>query len=103
MTRILGLVVIAALAGCGHNNRVVIYRSLSQPGAMQTCDANKRYHFEVKGADAEDAKRKAAEQIRSTVTTSGGCGGYVYDERSGKALDGSTIDAGNYQWCSCSS
>jgi hypothetical protein len=94
------LLLLVLFAGCP-GKQVKIYRSLSEPGAMQTCDANKRYRAEVKGADAADAKAKAESQIRTTITSTKGCGALVFNEGSGKALDGTTNHVADYQWCKC--
>lgn len=94
------LSLVLALAGCPKKS-ATIYRSLSEPGAMQTCDANKVFRVEVKGADAEDAKAKGEAKIRDTVTTNGGCGGYVFNDGAGKALDGTTNYVADFQLCSC--
>jgi hypothetical protein len=102
MLRIVGFVVLVTLTGCPKRG-VTIYRSLSEPGAMKTCDANKRFRAEVKGSDAKDAKRKAEDQIRSTVKTNGGCGALIFNEGSGKALDGTTNHVADFQLCSCGS
>jgi hypothetical protein len=102
MLRIIGLVAVLALTGCPKQG-ITIHRSLSEPGAMKTCDANKRFRAEVKGSDAKDAKHKAEEQIRTSVKTNGGCGAFIFNEASGKALDGTTNHVADYQLCSCGS
>jgi len=98
------LLVLAALAvllaGCP-GKQVTIYRSLSEHGAMETCDANQSFRAEVKGADAEDAKAKLEDQIRKLVGEKGGCGALIYNEGSGKALDGTTNHVADYQLCKC--
>src|SRR6188474_1896082 len=60
---LLGVIAVLGLSGCP-KKQITIYRSLSEPGAMQTCDANQRFRAEVKGKDADDAKAKAEAQIR---------------------------------------
>lgn len=94
------LLLLAVLAGCPGKN-IVIYRSLSEPGAMQTCDANQRYRAEAKGADAADAKAKLEAMVRDTISTQKGCGAFIYNEGSGKALDGTTNHVADYQLCKC--
>jgi hypothetical protein len=94
------LVLTVVLTGCPKSD-VVIYRSLSEPGAMKTCDANTRFRAEVVGADAADAKAKAEAQIRTTVASNNGCGAFVYNEGSGKKLDGRTNHVADYQLCKC--
>jgi len=99
----LGFVSVIALvlvAGCPKKS-VTIYRSLSEPGAMQTCDANTRFRAEAKGSDAADARSKMEAQIRDTVTKNGGCAAFIYNEGSGKALDGSTNAVADFQLCKC--
>lgn len=94
------LVLLVLLAGCPGKD-VTIYRSLSEPGAMQTCDANQRFRVEVKGIDAKDAKHKANAEIRSAVAARGGCGALIFNEGAGKALDGTTNHVADYQLCRC--
>ena len=81
-------VLLLFVAGCPATSDIAIYRSLSQPGAMQTCDANQRYRAEVKGADPAEAKAKGEAKIRTTIASAKGCGAFVFNEGSGKALDG---------------
>ncbi len=88
------------LAGCPKKS-ITIYRSLSEPGAMQTCDANTRFRAEAKGTDAADAKAKAEAQIRDVISQNKGCGALIYNEGSGKALDGTTNHVADYQLCKC--
>jgi hypothetical protein len=99
MKRFVGLLFVMVLTGCFGG--VKIYRSLSEPGAMQTCDANKRFRAEVQGADADEAKKKAEKEIRSSVKQNKGCGAYIFNEGSGKKLDGSTNHFADYQLCDC--
>jgi hypothetical protein len=94
---VLSLVLLTACPKRG----VTIYRSLSEPGAMQTCDANQRFRVEVKGSDAADAKRKAESEIRSSVATRKGCGALIFNEGSGKTLEGATNHVADYQLCTC--
>jgi hypothetical protein len=106
MNRIIGLGLFVAcalsLAGCPKGGpNVTIYRKLSEPGAMQTCDANKRFRVEAKGATAEEAKAKAEAQIREGVSQNQGCGAYIWNEGSGKQLDGQINHVADYQLCSC--
>jgi len=96
----LGLLTVLALTGCP-KKQITIYRSLSEPGAMQTCDANQRFRAEAKGKDADDAKAKAEAEIRSVITTNKGCGALIFNEGSGKALDGTTNHVADYQLCKC--
>ena len=88
------------LAGCPKKN-VTIYRSLSEPGAMQTCDANKQYRTEVVGKDEADAREKGEAQMRDTIRSQGGCAALVINDGAGKKLDGNWNYASNYQYCSC--
>jgi len=83
----LACVLVLLLAGCPKKD-VVIYRSLSEKGAMETCDANQRFRAEAVGKDAADAKAKMEIQVRSTVTQNGGCGALIFNEGNGKKLDG---------------
>jgi hypothetical protein len=95
-------VIAVILAGCpGHH--VTIYRSLSEPGAMQTCDANQSFRAEAKGSDAKDAKAKVEDQISKLVRDKKGCGALIYNEGSGKALDGTTNHVADFQLCRCGS
>jgi len=87
------------LAGCPA--QVTIYRSLSEPGAMQTCDANQRFRAEAVGVDATDAKAKLEAMIRDTVKSKQGCGALIFNEGSGKKLDGTTNHVADYQLCRC--
>ena len=98
----LALVLLALLGGCP-GKHVTIYRSLSEHGAMETCDANQSYRAEAKGADAKDAKAKLEAQIRTLVTDKKGCGALIYNEGSGKALDGTTNHVADFQLCTCGS
>ena len=91
---------VLALAGCPGPN-VTIYRSLSEPGAMKTCDANQRFRAEKVGADAATAKAEAESEIRSVVAKNKGCGAFIFNEGSGKKLDGTTNHVADYQLCRC--
>ena len=91
---------VLALAGCPKKS-ITIYRSLSEPGAMQTCDANTRFRVEAKGKDAAEAKAKAEAEIRSVITQNKGCGALIYNEGSGKTLDGPINHVADYQLCRC--
>jgi len=91
---------IALLAGCPKKS-ITIYRSLSEPGAMQTCDANTRFRVEAKGADAKEAKANAEAEIRSVIAKNQGCGALIYNEGSGKTLDGPINHVADYQLCKC--
>ncbi|MDI1446272.1 hypothetical protein [Polyangium sp. 6x1] len=99
MKRIIGMAFIVALAGC--LGGVKIYRSLSEPGAMKTCDANTRFRVEAKGADADEAKRKAEAGIRESVKQNKSCGAYIFNEGSGTTLEGTTNHVADYQLCDC--
>lgn len=88
------------LAGCPKKS-VTIYRSLSEPGAMETCDANTRFRVEELGKDAAEAKAKADAQIRDTVSKNKGCGALVTNEGSGKTLDGPIRHVADFQLCKC--
>jgi len=91
-----------ALAGCPKGgSQVKIYRNLGEPGAMQTCDANQRFRAEAKGATAEEAKANAEAQIQESVTQHQGCGAYIWNEGSGKQLDGQVNHVADYQLCKC--
>jgi len=92
---------LSMLTACPSGKQIKIYRSLSEPGAMKTCDANQRFRAEVKGKDAAEAKAKAEAEIRSTITTNKGCGAFIFNEGSGKALDGTTNHVADYQLCKC--
>jgi hypothetical protein len=94
------LALLAILAGCPAK-QVTIYRSLSEPGAMQTCDANLRFRAEAKGSDAADAKLKLEAMIRDNITSRRGCAALIFNEASGKALDGTTNAVADYQFCKC--
>lgn len=100
--RSLLLVILVLVCGCP-GKHVTIYRSLSEHGAMETCDANQSYRAEAKGADAKDAKAKMEDQIRKLVGDKGGCGALIYNEGSGKALDGTTNHVADFQLCKCGS
>ena len=91
---------VVALAGCPKKS-VTIYRSLSEPGAMQTCDANTRFRVEQLGKDAAEAKSKAEAEIRSTVSKNKGCGAFITNEGSGKTLDGPIRHVADFQLCKC--
>jgi hypothetical protein len=97
---LLGLATLFALAGCPKKS-ITIYRKLSEPGAMQTCDANTRFRAEVKGDDAGAAKSKAEAEIRSVIAQNKGCGAYVYNEGAGKTLAGDFTYVADYQLCKC--
>ena len=88
-----------ALAGCP-KKQVTIYRSLTSD-AMKTCDANQRYRVEIKGKDAAEAKANAEAEIRSVVAKNKGCGAYIFNEGSGKTLDGPINHVADYQLCKC--
>ena len=98
---LLGFAVVTAFAtGCPKKS-ITIYRSLSEPGAMQTCDANTRFRVEAKGTDAREAKANAEAEIRSVVSQNKGCGALIYNEGSGKTLDGPINHVADYQLCKC--
>jgi hypothetical protein len=88
-----------AMAGCPRKD-ITIYRKLTDP-AQKTCDANQRYRVEAKGADANEARQKAEAEIRSVITQNNGCGAFIWNEGSGKALDGTFNHAADYQFCRC--
>jgi hypothetical protein len=88
------------LVGCPKKS-FVIYRSLSEAGAMQSCDANKQFHFEVKGKTEAEARANGEAQIRQTVTSNNGCGALIINDGAGTTLDGGYTYAGNFQWCAC--
>jgi hypothetical protein len=94
------LAFVLALAGCPGKN-ISIYRSLGEPGAMKTCDANQRFRAEKVAADAATAKAEAEAEIRSVVATNKGCGAFIFNEGSGKKLDGRTTHVADYQLCRC--
>jgi hypothetical protein len=101
MKRLLAcLVGIASLTACPKSS-IVIYRSLSQPGAMQSCDANKQYHFEVTGKTEAEARSNGEAFMRKTVTETKGCGALIVNDGAGTRLDGGWNYAGNFQWCGC--
>ena len=93
-------VLLLVLVGCPKKD-VVIYRSLSEKGAMQTCDANSRFRADAVGKDAADAKSKMESQVRSTVTQNGSCGAFIYNEAVGKKLDGDYNAVADFQLCRC--
>jgi len=95
------LVCIAFLVTGCPKKQVVIYRSLSQAGAMDTCDANKQFHFEVKGATEAEARSNGEAEIRKTVEANQGCGALIINDGAGTRLDGGYTYAGNFQWCRC--
>jgi hypothetical protein len=102
---LLGFVVVCfalvtSLTGCPKKS-ITIYRSLSEPGAMQTCDANTRFRAEAKGADAKEAKAHAESAIRSVIAKNKGCGALIYNEGAGKTLDGPIKYVADYQLCKC--
>ena len=80
---------------------ITIYRSLSEPGAMQTCDANTRFRAEAQGADAKAAKANAEAEIRGVIAKNKGCGALVYNEVSTKTLDGPINHVADFQLCKC--
>ncbi len=88
------------LTGCPRKG-VVIYRNLSDPGAMKTCDANQRYRVEVDGANEKAARRAGEDQIKAAVATNKGCGAYIYNDGAGSKLDGGFHYAADYQLCTC--
>jgi len=89
-----------ALTGCPKNG-ITIYRSLSEPGAMKTCDANQRFRVEAQGADEAAARRNGEAQIRSAVAANKGCGAFIFNDGAGKKLDGGFNYAADYQLCTC--
>jgi hypothetical protein len=93
------VLLLLVLAGCPAN--VTLYRSLSEPGAMQTCDANSRFRAEAKGAAADDARLNVEVLIRNNVKAQKGCGAFIYNEASGKTLDGNVNHVADYQLCRC--
>ena len=94
------VLLLGTLAGCPKKS-ITIYRSLSEPGAMQSCDANTRFRVEAKGADAKEAKSNAEAEIRSVISKNKGCGALIYNEASGKTLDGPINHVADYQLCKC--
>jgi hypothetical protein len=93
------LTLLALLAGCPAN--VTIYRSLSEPGAMQTCDANTRFRAEAQGAAADDARLNVELEIKKTIQEQKGCGALIFNEGSGKTLDGNVKHVADFQLCRC--
>ena len=89
-----------ALTGCPKKG-VVIYRSLSEPGAMKTCDANQRFRVEADGKDEAAARRAGEDQIRAAVATNKGCGALIFNDGAGSKLDGGFHYAADYQLCKC--
>ena len=104
MRHVLALVAVAtaslAITGCPKSS-IVIYRSLSQAGAMETCDANKQYHFEVTGKTESEARANGEAFMRKTVLDTKGCGALIINDGTGTRLDGGWNYAGNFQWCGC--
>jgi hypothetical protein len=96
----LGCVLLLAMVGCPKKD-VVIYRSLSEKGAMETCDANTRFRAEAVGKDAASAKAAMELQVRNTVTENKGCGALIYNEGNGKKLDGDYNAVADFQLCRC--
>lgn len=94
------LAILLLLAGCPSKG-VTIYRSVSEGDAMKTCDANQRYRAEAVGADAAAAKAKAEAEITSVITSKNGCGALIWNEGSGKKLDGTWNHVADYQFCKC--
>jgi hypothetical protein len=94
------LALVTSLTGCPKKS-ITIYRSLSEPGAMQTCDANTRFRAEAQGADAKAAKANAEAEIRGVIAKNKGCGALVYNEVSTKTLDGPIDHVADYQLCKC--
>jgi hypothetical protein len=101
MTR-LGLLLTCAVAltGCPKKS-INLYRSLSAPGAMQTCDANKRYRADVVGTSEKDARAKGEAQIRDLIAKEKGCGALITNEGAGKKLDGNWNYTADFQFCRC--
>ena len=99
----LGIVVslVLAVAGCPKGNNVRLYRSLSEQGAMQTCDANTRFRAEAEGASAAEAKATAEAKVRDSVTQNKGCGALIWNEGAGRKLDGRSTYVADYQLCRC--
>lgn len=79
----------------------MLYRSLSEPGAMKTCDANQRFRVETEGATEATARRAGEAQIRQGVTASKGCGAYISKDGVGAKLDGGYRYYADYQLCGC--
>jgi hypothetical protein len=94
-------VVLLLLAVTACHKQVAIYHHLNEGNAMKTCDANERMRAEAKGKDAGDAKSRAYAQIRTTVSAQKRCGAFVYNEGSGKQLDGTFNHVADYQLCRC--
>ena len=99
MKRAFAVSLLLALGGCPKN--VTIYRSLSAPGAMQTCDANQQLRVEVVGKDEADARSKGEDQIRESIRARKGCGALIINDGAGSRLDGGFSYTANYQFCSC--
>ena len=68
---------------------------------MESCDANKQFHFEVNGKTEAEARANGEAQIRQTVTSNKGCGALIVNDGTGTTLDGGYTYAGNFQWCGC--
>jgi hypothetical protein len=83
------------VTGCGG---IHVYRSLGEPNAMKTCNANKSFQVHAPGADEASAKNAAIAKAKETVKSNGGCGLYVvregYDQKNGEAYT-------NFQLCEC--
>jgi hypothetical protein len=89
-----------ALAGCPKKD-IAIYRTLRGP-AQETCDANLRFRADVKDKDKDQAKAKAEAQIRTLVAEKKYCGAYIWNEGSGKTLEGDYNHVADFQLCRCS-
>lgn len=100
MRLLLASLSVLALAGCPKKG-VTIYRSLSEPGAMKTCDANQRFRVEADGADEKAARRAGEDQIRLVVAQNKGCGALIYNDGAGSKLAGGFHYSADYQLCKC--
>ena len=102
MKSLLGLAFILGLATCAAGTpQVNIYRKLGEGNAMKTCDANLQSRVETTGATAEEAKAKAEDEIRASVSQRHGCGAYIFNGGAGKKLDGTATFVADYQFCRC--
>src|SRR5687767_15868640 len=96
---LLGLLATLSLTACPKKS-VTIYRSLSEPGAMQTCDANQRFRVnEARGADEKAARAAGEAQIRDTITKNKGCAALITNDGAGKALAGHWNYSADFQLC----
>lgn len=100
--RCAALATVGLVIGCAPPGpNVPLYRSLREPGAIQTCDANASAQISAIGSDEATATANGERKLRDAVNQTNNCGAYIVDARAGKQRDGSVLYTANFHYCHC--